>query len=116
MQVKRTTTTIGESTGARVVRALAALGLALALSLGGCDARSHQNTSGETHFLTACSQECTGGLECIAGACTQACTRTADCAELSSAAECVAVAAGSDRACDVSCEADRECDAPSRVR
>lgn len=76
-------------------------------------------TGSETHFLTACTESCVSGAECVCGACTLTCTEDAECSELTGSAACVSlgprVAEGrcsandAPSACDVSCLDAKEC-------
>lgn len=76
-------------------------------------------TGSETHFLSACTESCVAGAECLCGACTQTCGADADCSALSSSAACVSlgprVAEGrcstddTPSVCDVSCLDVKDC-------
>lgn len=76
-------------------------------------------TGSETHFLTACTESCAAGADCVCGTCTQTCAADADCSALASSATCVALAPrvaegrcsaeDAPSACDVSCLGPDDC-------
>src|SRR6187549_2657575 len=78
----------------------AAVSLAAAF---GCHEQVEPISGSETHFLTACTQSCQDGVECVCGACTKTCDDDSACRSLSSSAECVSLAP---RVAEGRCESD----------
>jgi hypothetical protein len=87
--------------------------LAIIVVLGhfaGCRGRSDTTEDSETHFLSQCTDTCSGGLTCICGVCTKPCTETDSCAEFSPSASCEdSCGEASTRICDMTCIGDGEC-------
>jgi hypothetical protein len=69
----------------------------------GCHEQVEPISGSETHFLTACTQSCQDGVECVCGACTKTCDDDSACRSLSSSAECVSLAP---RVAEGRCESD----------
>lgn len=67
-----------------------------------------EGADGESHFLTACDQDCSGDLACVDQVCTQACEGERDCTALSPTAACIGA---NERHCDVECESAADCEA-----
>jgi hypothetical protein len=95
------------------VLALGRVWLALVVCAGlvaSCRGKSATTEDSETHFLSACTDTCSGGLTCICGVCTKPCTTQDSCGELSESAACEdSCAEASTKFCDVACAGDAEC-------
>lgn len=79
------------------------------LGATGCGARSVDTRGGESHFLWACDETCSDGMDCIRGACTQTCKSDRECTTLHTSATCVGSDADTAH-CDVECETIAACD------
>jgi hypothetical protein len=95
-------------------RAALVLAWLLAPLLCGC-ARTTEASSGETHFLQRCSDDCGPGLQCVTQICTRTCENDTGCKGLGAATSCEALpASASDAsaavlACDLVCTGDDDC-------
>jgi len=72
--------------------------------------RDEPQVGSETNFLKHCDGQCENGLTCLCGVCTRACTGTNECADLSKAAECVAVPEGTTSTTVASCQQGSTCE------
>jgi hypothetical protein len=96
---------------ARTIRLAALAAVALAAAFG-CQEQTEPISGSETHFLTACSESCAQGAECVCGACTRTCDDDAACRAFAVSAACVALAP---RIAEGRCDADAPpamCDVP----
>jgi YD repeat-containing protein len=83
----------------------------IAAGMDGCSSTAADG-DGESHFLTPCTDRCSGGLACLCGVCTKSCTDDAACADLATGATCLisgTCAESHGRVCGVSCTTSADC-------
>jgi hypothetical protein len=78
-----------------------------------------ENEGSETHFLTACDDDCGPEADCLCGVCTKSCGESSACAALGASATCVALAPRVDQGrcaptapiamCDIGCLSPDDC-------
>lgn len=76
-----------------------------------CQADVGPRAGSETHFLSRCTGQCSGGFDCVCGVCTTPCAEDAGCSSalamcLPAEASCGASSGGY---CDVACGGDADC-------